>query len=93
MMTTRPDNAAWHKVEAQCSEHGLSRAACGEHICAWFTDIATQAVALCPPDALYLSGGDMAIAVAHALDAAGFQIHGRVMQCVSYGYFLGDRWS
>ncbi|HBZ3631748.1 TPA: four-carbon acid sugar kinase family protein, partial [Klebsiella quasipneumoniae] len=38
-------------------------------------------------------GGDVAIAVAQALGATGFQIRGRVAECVPYGYFLGGRWS
>ena len=41
----------------------------------------------------HLSGGDVAIAVAHALGATGFQIRGRVAECVPYGHFLGGRWS
>lgn len=93
VVTTRPNNAARHGIEAQCNERGLSRAAYGEHICAWLADVTAQAVALCPPGALYLSGGDVAIAVAHALGATGFQIRGRVAQCVPYGHFLGGRWS
>jgi uncharacterized protein YgbK (DUF1537 family) len=69
VVTTRPNHAARHGIEAQCRERGLSRAAYGEHICAWLADVTAQAVALCPPGALYLSGGDVAIAVAHALGA------------------------
>ena len=65
----------------------------GEHICAWLADVTALVVALCPPGALYLSGGDVAIAVAHALGATGFQIRGRVAECVPYGHFLGGRWS
>lgn len=93
VVTTRPNNAVRHGIEAQCRERGLSRAAYGEHICAWLADVTAQAVALCPPGALYLSGGDVAIAVAQALGARGFQIRGRVAECVPYGYFLGGRWS
>ncbi|WP_407257085.1 D-threonate kinase [Klebsiella quasipneumoniae] len=93
VVTTRPNNAVRHGIEAQCRERGLSRAAYGEHICAWLADVTAQAVALCPPGALYLSGGDVAIAVAQALGASGFQIRGRVAECVPYGYFLGGRWS
>ncbi|MVY96335.1 hypothetical protein GP918_32900, partial [Enterobacteriaceae bacterium 8376wD7] len=69
VVTTRPNNAVRHGIEAQCRERGLSRAAYGEHICAWLADVTAQAVALCPPGALYLSGGDVAIAVAQALGA------------------------
>ena len=56
-------------------------------------DVTAQAVAQSSPGALYLSGGDVAIAVAHALGATGFQIRGRVAECVPYGHFLGGRWS
>ena len=55
--------------------------------------VTAQAVAQSSPGALYLSGGDVAIAVAHALGATGFQIRGRVAECVPYGHFLGGRWS
>jgi uncharacterized protein YgbK (DUF1537 family) len=45
-----------------------------------------------PPGALYLSGGDVAIAVAHALGASGFRsVAG--WRSVPYGHFLGGRWS
>ncbi|WP_439235499.1 four-carbon acid sugar kinase family protein [Klebsiella pneumoniae] len=93
VVTTRPNHAARHGIEARCRERGLSRAAYGEHICAWLADVTALVVALCPPGALYLSGGDVAIAVAHALGATGFQIRGRVAECVPYGHFLGGRWS
>ena len=93
VVTTRPNHAARHGIEARCRERGLSRAAYGEHICAWLADVTALVVALCPPGALYLSGGDVAIAVAHALGATGFQIRGRVVECVPYGHFLGGRWS
>ncbi len=93
VVTTRPNHAVRQGIEARCRERGLSRAAYGEHICAWLADVTAQAVALCPPGALYLSGGDVAIAVAHALGATGFQIRGRVAECVPYGHFLGGRWS
>ncbi len=93
VVTTRPNHAVRHGIEARCRERGLSRAAYGEHICAWLADVTAQAVAQSSPGALYLSGGDVAIAVAHALGATGFQIRGRVAECVPYGHFLGGRWS
>ncbi|SLY37621.1 D-threonate kinase [Klebsiella quasivariicola] len=93
VVTTRPDSAARQGIEARCREQGLSRAAYGERICGWLAALTAQAVAQCPPGALYLSGGDVAIAVAQALGASGFQIRGRVAECVPYGHFLGGRWS
>ncbi len=92
VVTTRPNHAARHGIEARCRERGLSRAAYGEHICAGLpTSRRRRWRSL--PGALYLSGGDVAIAVAHALGATGFQIRGRVAECVPYGHFLGGRWS
>ncbi len=45
VVTTRPNHAARHGIEARCRERGLSRAAYGEHICAWLADVTAQAVA------------------------------------------------
>ncbi|MBX4426471.1 hypothetical protein K4G86_24640, partial [Mycobacterium tuberculosis] len=39
MVTTRPNQAARQGIEARCRERGLSRAAYGEHICAWLADV------------------------------------------------------
>ena len=55
-------------------------------------ELTRQALAARTPDALYVSGGDVAIAVARALGAKGFEITGRVAQCVPYGKFLGCAW-
>ncbi|EOD8955350.1 TPA: D-threonate kinase [Klebsiella aerogenes] len=92
VVTTCADSAARHGIEAQCRERGVSRAALGERICAYLAQVTQLAVELRAPGALYLSGGDVAIAVAHALGAQGFHITGRVAQCVPYGHFLGSRW-
>jgi uncharacterized protein YgbK (DUF1537 family) len=40
---------------------------------------------------LYLSGGDIAIAVAQALGAHSFQIKGQVASCVPWGTFIGGQ--
>ncbi len=93
VVTTRPNHAARHGIEARCRERGLSRAAYGEHICASACRRHGAGGGAVFPGALYLSGGDVAIAVAHALGATGFQIRGRVAECVPYGHFLGGRWS
>lgn len=45
VVTTRPNHAVRHGIEARCRERGLSRAAYGEHICAWLADVTAQAVA------------------------------------------------
>lgn len=92
VVTTRPDSEARKGIEALCQRHGVDRTALGERICAYLARVSELAIAQSQPGALYLSGGDVAIAVAQALGASGFHITGRVAQCVPYGNFLGSSW-
>ena len=92
VITTRPDSEARKAVEALCRRHGVDRTALGERICAYLARVSALAIAQSQPGALYLSGGDVAIAVAQALGASGFHITGRVAQCVPFGNFLGSSW-
>lgn len=92
VVTTRPDSEARKGIEALCHRHGVDRTALGERICAYLARVSELAIAQSRPGALYLSGGDVAIAVAQALGASGFHITGRVAQCVPYGNFLGSSW-
>jgi uncharacterized protein YgbK (DUF1537 family) len=89
---TCADHAARHQIEALCQQHGLSRAALGETISAFLGTLTRQALESNNPAALYVSGGDVAMAVANALGAQGFEISGQVAQCVPFGRFLGCRW-
>ncbi|WII84399.1 four-carbon acid sugar kinase family protein [Klebsiella pasteurii] len=92
VVTTRPDSEARKGIDALCRQHGVDRTALGERICAYLAQVSERAIAQRQPGALYLSGGDVAIAVAQALGASGFHITGRVAQCVPYGNFLGSSW-
>ncbi|WP_308563053.1 four-carbon acid sugar kinase family protein [uncultured Klebsiella sp.] len=92
VLTTRPDSAARKGIDGLCHQYGVDRAALGERICWYLARVSQLAIAQSQPGALYLSGGDVAIAVAQALGASGFHITGRVAQCVPYGNFLGSRW-
>lgn len=92
IVTTTTNSAERLDIDAQCQLQGLSRAEYGEQICRYLADAVGLALASCRPGALYLSGGDAAIAIAGALNATGFHITGRVAQCVPYGYFLGSHW-
>ncbi|EOV2735305.1 four-carbon acid sugar kinase family protein [Enterobacter cloacae] len=89
---TCPDHEARHQVERLCAQYQMTRTELGETICAFLGEITREALTACPPDALYVSGGDVAMAVASALDAQGFEITGRVAGCVPYGKFLGCAW-
>ncbi|MGK9175310.1 four-carbon acid sugar kinase family protein [Yokenella regensburgei] len=92
LVHTCPDEQARHQVAALCERWGVSRVECGERICAFLGQLTREVLAETQPDALYLSGGDVAIAVARRLGAKGFRIQGRVAGCVPWGYFSGCEW-
>ncbi|MEH0885189.1 four-carbon acid sugar kinase family protein [Enterobacter sp. UNJFSC 003] len=89
---TCADRDARHHVEQLCLRHQMTRAELGETLCTFLGELTRQALDACAPDALYVSGGDVAMAVANALHAQGFEITGRVARCVPYGKFLGCAW-
>ena len=92
LVHTCPDEQARHQVAALCERWGVSRAECGERICDYLGALTRDVLQHSTPDGLYLSGGDVAIAVARALGAKGFQIRGRAAGCVPWGYFSGCDW-
>ncbi|NYU09535.1 hypothetical protein A8O28_10540 [Enterobacteriaceae bacterium CCUG 67584] len=89
---TCADTQARHQIETLCQQRGLSRATLGETISAFLGALTRNALETRRPAALYVSGGDVAMAVASALNAQGFAISGLVAQCVPFGRFLGCRW-
>ncbi len=89
---TCADTQARHQIDTLCQQRGLSRAALGETISAFLGELTRQVLENTSPAALYVSGGDVAMAVASALNAQGFAIRGQVAQCVPFGRFLGCRW-
>lgn len=62
-----------------------------EQICACTADLTRKILGQVALSALYLSGGDVAIAVAKALGSDGFLIKGQVAGCVPYGHLLKVR--
>ena len=77
-----------HQIAALCEQHHVSRQQLGEQICQQLGRLTDAILAQAMPAALYLSGGDVAIAIARQLGAHGFQIHGQVAGCVPYGHLL-----
>lgn len=90
---TCTDSVARHHIDTLCQRWQMSRAALGEKICQFLGELTRQVLLHATPDALYLSGGDVAMATASALGASGFRIRRNVAQCVPYGHFLGGAWS
>ncbi|MFJ5355418.1 D-threonate kinase [Pectobacterium sp. CHL-2024] len=89
------------EIDARCQQLGLSRQQLGETISHSLGELTRNIVQVLDsltagsanqrlPGGLYLSGGDIAIAVATALGATGFQIKGQIASCVPWGYLLNS---
>ncbi len=89
------------EIDARCQQLGLSRQQLGETISHYLGELTRSIVQALDsltadrtnrrlPGGLYLSGGDIAIAVATALGATGFQIKGQIASCVPWGYLLNS---
>jgi len=89
---TCPDHDYRHQINRLCEQYQLSAAQLGEKICLTLGEITRKVIEQSNPDALYVSGGDVSIAVAHALGATGFEITGCIAQCVPLGRFTGCHW-
>ncbi|WJV61944.1 four-carbon acid sugar kinase family protein [Pectobacteriaceae bacterium CE70] len=75
-------------IDRVCQQQHLSRQQLGENISQFLGELTRNIVRQHLPGGLYLSGGDIAIAVAMALGASGFQIKGQIDSCVPWGRFL-----
>lgn len=76
------------EIAELCEQHQISRAQLGEEICRLLAKLTADVLAEIQPGGLYLSGGDVAIAVARGLGATGFQIEGQIAGCVPWGRLL-----
>lgn len=82
-----------HQIDALCQQNRISRQQLGESICQFLGELSQQLCHACLPAALYLSGGDVAIAVARSLGASGFQTEGLVAGCVPHGRLLNSEFT
>ncbi|MBS6031935.1 MAG: four-carbon acid sugar kinase family protein [Pantoea sp.] len=82
-----------HEIEMLCQQFQLTRQQLGEAICQLLGEMTRTLCDSQLPHALYLSGGDVAIAVAQALGASGFQIQGPVAGCVPHGVLLNSEFT
>ncbi|WP_413730325.1 D-threonate kinase [Sodalis sp. RH22] len=89
VVRTCQDEDQRRHIEAVCRQHGISRQRLGEDICLALGRLTRRVVDAQPIGGLYLTGGDVAVAVASALDATGFHIRGQIAACVPYGRLLG----
>lgn len=82
-----------HEIDALCQQHSMTRQQLGEAICQLLGEMTLSLCRSALPHALYLSGGDVAIAVAQALGARGFNIQGLVAGCVPHGVLLNSEFT
>jgi len=82
-----------HAIEDLCQQHSVTRQQLGEAICQLLGEMTLSLCRAQLPHALYLSGGDAAIAVAQALGASGFKIQGLVAGCVPHGVLLNSEFT
>lgn len=82
-----------HEIDALCQQQQITRQQLGEAICQFLGELTLTISRAQRPAGLYLSGGDVAIAVAQALGASGFQIQGIVAGCVPHGVLLNSEFT
>lgn len=82
-----------HEIDALCQQQQITRQQLGEAICQFLGELTLRLCRAQRPAGLYLSGGDVAIAIAQALGASGFQIQGIVAGCVPHGVLLNSEFT
>jgi len=82
-----------HAIDHLCQQHRMTRQQLGEAICQLLGEMTLSLCQTALPYALYLSGGDVAIAAARALGASGFKIQGLVAGCVPHGVLLNSEFT
>ncbi|WP_042861037.1 four-carbon acid sugar kinase family protein [Dickeya sp. NCPPB 3274] len=85
--TCHDDNQRF-EVDRLCQRYGMSRQQLGDTISRRLGELTRHIVQRQRPGGLYLSGGDIAIAAATALQASGFRINGQIASCVPWGRLL-----
>ncbi|KAF1366442.1 D-threonate kinase [Yokenella regensburgei] len=83
---SRPEQR--QEIDTLCQQYHLTRRQLGESISQFLGELTHAVLQQISPCGLYLSGGDVAIAIARRLGANGFCIKGQIANCVPYGYLL-----
>ncbi|TKK17849.1 serine kinase [Enterobacter cancerogenus] len=83
---SRPEQR--QEIDTLCQQYHLTRRQLGESISQFLGELTYAVLQQISPCGLYLSGGDVAIAIARRLGANGFCIKGQIANCVPYGYLL-----
>lgn len=87
--TARHENER-HHIEQFCLEQGWNRKALGEKLSQLLGQLTKNILSQQQIGALFLTGGDIASAIALALNAKGYRIHAEVVPCIPYGTFINS---
>ena len=90
VLRTCRDADARNMIDALCEQHQLTRQQLGERISATLGEITLTIINQTQIGGLFLTGGDIAIAVARALKAEGYRINSEVVPCVPCGTFVNS---
>lgn len=77
-----------YQIDALCQQYQLSRTQLGEHLSHFLGQLVARVNHKNQLNNLFLTGGDIAMAVAKSLGAKGFIIKGEVVQGIPYGELI-----
>lgn len=84
------DSRQRYEVDQLAMHHQVSKQHIGNEIKAFLGEVTRIAISDNAPSCLYLSGGDIAMAIAQSLGVQGFSIKGQVENCVPWGEFSNN---
>lgn len=90
VLRTCKDADARHMIDTLCEKYDLSRQQLGDRISQLLGSITLAVINQAQIGGLFLTGGDIAIAVARALAAEGYRITSEVVPCVPCGTFVNS---
>ncbi|HGN1705241.1 TPA: four-carbon acid sugar kinase family protein [Providencia rettgeri] len=77
-----------HHIDDLCTTHKMTRNELGKTISDFVSLLTLNTLSVASIGGLFLTGGDIAIAVANALGAKGYRIQSEVMPCIPCGTFI-----
>ena len=90
VLRTCRDASDRHHIDALCASSGLTRQQLGDRISETLGEMTLEIIRHARIGGLFLTGGDIAIAVARALGAQGYRITAEVAPCVPCGTFINS---
>ncbi|MEY0429123.1 four-carbon acid sugar kinase family protein [Providencia rettgeri] len=77
-----------HHIDDLCNTYGMTRNELGKNISDFISLLTLNTLSVASIGGLFLTGGDIAIAVANTLGAKGYRIQSEVLPCIPCGTFI-----